>query len=121
MTTLIKRLNGLRKPVHKLAGSTIAAARDVNGYTFLYFTDGTWACSILPAQEVLSSFRRPDEACDDSDAFKPNTECCPFVELGLATIEEIVECAIELAAEESARAKIGRRLQYERLKAEFEE
>jgi len=48
-------------------------------------------------------------------------ECCPFVELGLATIEEIVEHFIELAAEESARSKVGRRLQYERLKAEFEE
>ena len=121
MTTLIERLNGLRKPVHKLAGSTIAAARDVNGYTFLYFTDRTWACSILPAQAVLSSFSRLDEPCDDSGSLLPRMECCPFVELGLATTEEVVEHFIELAAEESVRHKIDRRLQYERLKAEFEE
>lgn len=110
MTNLIKKLEILQCGCDDLAGKTISQAIRERGYYDLLFTDGTWCSTDYQSSvgEILESLQMEDE------------EDWPFVQFGLATVEEIEQHYEEYEKERNDRDKKRRQKEYERLKSEFE-
>jgi hypothetical protein len=110
MTNLIKKLESLQCGCDDFAGKTIAKAIRERGYYYLLFTDGTWCHTDyqLGVGEMLESLLMDDE------------KDWPFVQFGLATVEEIEQHYKDAEAERTARDEKRRRQYYERLRREFE-
>lgn len=110
MTNLIKKLESLQCGCDDLAGKTIAKEIRERGYYYLLFADGTWCHTDyqLSVDEILESLQMDDE------------KDWPFVQFGLATVEEIEQHHKDAQAERNARDEKRRRQYYERLRREFE-
>ena len=109
MTKLTEKLKSTQ--AGSLEGKVIEKAVIDAGVYYLLFDDGEWIHTNWGHESVgeilwwLEDPTRPEDH--------------PFVELGIATIDEIEEHWTEAQQEQDAEAKERRRRQYESLKAEF--
>lgn len=110
MAKLIEKLEASQCGCDWAEGKTIAKTSRYPGCYWIRFTDGTW----LFADYQQGVYELIEQFAQDS------YDCNPFVELGLATTDEIKEFWREFGVERDREAELRDLMTYERLKQQFE-